>query len=158
VFLLDPTSHLRSPLTPFSLLDLELISISSHCLFYILKYQKHRFTNATLTSPRASLFSFSNPTKDTPFYLEESQPKMKRIGYLGDNGDHPSSSLLGCDDLLACYPHMQNLKINYAQLWKLSCSNTLSAGPKISFNRVLKSLLYALDAITMCQTSSLHLL
>jgi hypothetical protein len=31
-----------------------------------------------------------------PLEMEERQPKVKRIGYLGDSGDHPSSSLLGC--------------------------------------------------------------
>jgi hypothetical protein len=60
--------------------------------FYIIKYEKHCFTKDTLTSPCASL-SFNNPTRGIPLELEESQPKVKGIGYLGDSGDRPSSSL-----------------------------------------------------------------
>jgi hypothetical protein len=42
------------------------------------------------------LLSFSNPTRDIPHELKENRPKVKRIGCLGNNGDRPSSSLLGC--------------------------------------------------------------
>ena len=95
VFHLDPISPLRFPLISLPLLDLALISLISSPLLYP-KIPKKGFTKATLTSPCASLLSFDNPTRDTPLEAEENRPKVKRIGYLGDSGDHPSSSLLGC--------------------------------------------------------------
>jgi hypothetical protein len=46
---------------------------------------------------------------DTPLEPEESRPKVKRIGYLGDSGVCPSSSLLGCALLFRVFIIKYNL-------------------------------------------------
>jgi hypothetical protein len=71
----------------------------------------------TLTSPCASLLNFSNPTRDTSLEPKNSRPKVKRIGFLGDNGDHPSSPLVDCALGIRAFIIEYNLGGNKVQYW-----------------------------------------
>lgn len=44
--------------------------------------------------------------------MEENQPKVKRMGCLGDSGDHPKSSLLYCALWSRAFIIMYNLGVN----------------------------------------------